>query len=194
VSSPRVVFERPRFSQWGVRVSMSVLIGATVWTALSSSELMARVMVGTIAILAAPFLLAIWYRVAQRVEIDGDGVTLVGRLGSRTYAWADVAKGRIRYPNNNWADVATPRELENVEPALTLTRTLIGNKPTPLQVAAYGRTRAYFDLPEALLHVRASDPEGDWPRQAAAIFAARDREGRGPTKRVVPAARVVPRE
>ena len=193
---PRIVFQRPRFSRGGARVAMALLVGILLWCALSSADVETKVIIGTFTLLAAPFVLLVWFRVAQRIELDASGITVAGRLGSTHYSWHEVAANRVRYPTHNWNDdeVETPAVLADVEPAFTLSppTSLTG---TPLQVATYGRLVGgprdawIFWLREGLTYLRSQDPDGDWPTQAATIFAARDAGGFGPGRKgVIPTA------
>ncbi len=189
---PRVVFERPRFSRWGVRVSMSVLIAIALGVLVSSWSIEGKVIIGTFAGLAAPFLLLVWFRVAQRVELDESGITIVGRLGRRHTPW--VKAKNISLPTYNWneAELAMPADLADVEPLFEVTPPAKGREPGRLDAFLwqhYGDDRIRFRLYQGLLDLRTSEPRGDWSRQLATVFRAHERYNR-PRPAALPVASV----
>ena len=187
--SPRIVFERPRFSKIAVRVWIGVTIALLLVFLTPGMPDLARVLGGGIGSAIAPLALFLWLRVAQRIELDGEGVTIAGRLLSRRYTWREVAAKRVRFPAYNWNDdeVVMPPALADVEPDLELDEAL------QYVIFEAGETRYVFRLLDGLLFIRGRDPDGSWPRQAATVFSARDRYALGPSAEI-PAARVVPSE
>ena len=188
----RIVFERPQYTKWLIRGAFAVLAGVVLWCALSPASIEVRMVLGLCVVLFfGPFILLGWFRVGQRIELDESGVTMRGRIRSKHYSWHDVAAERVRYPLHYWNDkeIAMPPDLADVEPAFDLPKPMAARATwTPLQratyqqLSAFGKTEWTFELREALTYVRSREPEGDWRRQAAAVFTARDRDGLGPKR------------
>gem|GEM_PF-4290332 len=194
------MFERPRFSKGAVRAFIGVTVALLLVFLTPQLPDLARVMGGGIGVALAPIALFVWFRVAQRIELDGEGITVVGRLGGRRYTWQDFAAKRARFPAYNWNDteITTPVELASVTPLYEVHPPPRAGETTELALATFERVgdtdRFVFHLLEGLCFLRGHDPDGDWPRQAASIFAARERYGFAPERgKRVPAARVVPR-
>lgn len=200
-----ITFRRPSFSRKGAAVTAWVLVLVLAWAFFGPSDLEVRAIFGGFAVLSAPFIAVVWWRVAQRIELDESGITVAGRISRRHYSWQQYAddpeRTRRRLPSYNWddSDAQTVVNLDEVEPLFPL------EPPTDdpdephhqvrLQSFVYARRLGGWILSSlhAILALRAASPTGDWMRQLATLVAAQEKflPGASEPPGDLPSARVV---
>lgn len=190
--APRIVFRRPHGVRRAVWVWAGVVCALVLVLLTPQVPDLGRVLAGGMAVALAPLVPYLWLRARHRIELDAGGVTMVGWLGARRYAWTDVAAGRVVFPVSLWNDeeVAVPA-LAHDTPLVDLDPHDDESELSRIAFVRVGENRFVFDLLGGLCHLRAHDLDGDWSRQVATLFAARARYGFDrATPTTLPAARI----